>query len=44
MNAASKGRHMRKYVLGRFDYERIVIARIKPSNIRRSTPAESGND
>jgi len=39
MNADSKGRYMHKYVLGRFDYERVATTRYQAVNTRRSTAA-----
>ena len=39
MSADSKGRYMHKYVLNRFDYERIATTRYQAVNTKRSTAA-----
>lgn len=39
MDADSKGRFMRKYVLGRYDYERVATSRSYGASTRRSNAA-----
>ena len=39
MSADSKGRYMHKYVLERFDYERVATTRYQAVNTRRSNAA-----